>query len=740
MKKIICILTALFMLVVSFSAAAEAPSEGVSPDREWTEGASFSSEDFEVVAENSNFTFAVMADKNKSSFVVTNKASGKQWFSNPQLTKEERDGVKLGLGKIDSQICISYLTDERTDGSVTGNTAKASVKKLMIGDVCRGVITTYNFDKEVLNFKIPVAYILTDTGLKVEVLFDLVEENGTSTLNTVELLPMFGAAKSGEKGYLLVPDGSGALIDFDGLYDAYPDYQESIYGRDSSVDLDVRSNLGSKGIKMPVYGAKVGDDAYFAIITSNDGSAKLNATSSAATYNVSAVWPTFNFREFDEIGIMSKDSVKRAVRILDPNVATENPVVEFAFLSGDDANYSGMARYYRDYLVKNYSLEKSAQSYLAPVIQAFGKTYSEETFFGIPVSKAVVATNTDDIIGFYNTLKENGVAESKFFLYGFQKGGYQNKYLKKFTVDRKVGGKNGLKELVDTVGKGNVYMSFDVMHDYNYGGIFADAKYAAALNKVTIVKQNGMVSTGAWKGTLSWKLMSNAYLDKYGTKLVNSVKEDLGIGISFENMGSELYNDFDEKYHADRNEYINTFDKLNQAAADKGLNVGSDGANIYMLRSADIITDTPLTSSDKLLFTDHVPFYAMVVHGYTNMSSMPFNNATDIADYTALCAQLGIMPTFRVTAADSNSLQDSNLNFLFNSEFESIKDKIIDSTKTINSVSNGLSDQLIKSHEYVGTLSIVEYENGVVIVYNRSKTEAASYNGQEIAPGAVVRI
>ena len=739
MKKLICIFVALFMLAVSFGAAAES-AESANSDREWTEGSAFSSEEFEVVAENDKFTLAVKASGNKSSFVVTNKESGKQWYSNPQLTKEERDSVKLGLGKLDSQICISYLTEERTDGTVTGNTAKASVKKIMANDICIGVVTTYNFDKEVLSFKVPVAYMLTENGFKAEILFDKIEENGTSTLNTVELLPMFGAAKTGDEGYLFIPDGSGALIDYKGQYDAFPDYQESIYGKDSSVDLDMRTNPVAKGIRMPVYGAKVGDDAYFAIITSNDGSAKLNATSSASTYNVSTVWPTFNYREFDEIGIMSKDSVKRAVRILDPYIASENPVVEFAFLSGDKANYSGMANYYRDYLVKNNNLEKKSESYVAPLIQAFGKTYSKETFFGVPVNKALVATSTEDVEAFYNTLKENGVSEAKFFLYGFNKSGYQNKYVKRFGVDSKVGGTKGLKNLVNTVGKDNVYMSFDVLHDYNFGGLFSDAKYAAALNKVTIIKQNGMVSTGAWKGTISWKLMSNSYLTKYGTKLIKSFKNDLGVGVTFENMGTELYNDFDEKYHADRNEYITTYQNLNKAACDKGLKVGSDGANIYMLGHSDIISDTPLTSSDKLLFTDHVPFYAMVVHGYANMASMPFNNATDIADYTALCAQLGIMPTFRVTSKDSNSLQDSNLNFLFNSEFDGIKDKIIESTKTINSVSDGLSDKLIVSHEYVDSLSIVEYENGVKLVYNRSKTETATYNGQEIAAGAVVRI
>lgn len=736
MKKIICLIVTAFMLLLSVSVAAEAPAESKTP--EYTRGKKLVSGDMVVVAENENVALSVNGDK--ALFELTNKKSGKVWKSNPELTKEEVDAVKLGLGKVNSQICISYLTEERTDGSVNGNTAKTTVEEYLVGGKCTGVVVTYNFDKSVLLIKIPVAYTITETGMKAEILYDEIEETGTSQLCSIELLPMFGAAKASDEGYLFIPDGSGAIVDYSTIKDSFPDFQETIYGNDSSVSLKLRMLPPSEGVKMPVFGAKVGDDAYFAIITSGDSVAKLNATASASSYNVASVWPSFYYREFDEIGIMSKDSVSRAVRMLDRNISSENPVVEYNVLSGDDANYSGMARFYRDYLAKKYSLEKVSEQSVAPIIQTFGKTYSDETFFGIPIKKAVAATTLKDVEGFYNTLKENGVDNSKFVLYGFQSGGYQNKYISKFSIDGKLGGKKGLKSLVSTVGANNVFLSYDLLHDYNYGGLFADSKYVAALNKVTIVKQNGLISTGAWKGTMSWKLISNHALAKFGNKLVNSVDADLGIGLSFENMGTELYNDFDEKYYADRAEFQDTYQAIYKAASEKGIKTGTDGANIYLLESADLITEVPLYSSDKLMFTDHVPFYAMVTHGYANISSKPFNSAYDLQEYAALCAQFGVMPTYRITAVDSHSLQDSNLNFLFNSQFTSWSDKIIANDKLINSVSEGLSDKLIVSHEYIGDLSVVEYENGVKIVYNQNNTETLTFEGKEIAPKSVVRI
>ncbi len=736
MKRIISVLIAVFMLLLSISVAAQGAPEA-DAQRNWTEGKVITSSDYKVVAENDNIALSVKGST--ATFTVTNKKSGKVWYSNPELTKEEIQEVKLGLGKINSQISITYLTAERIDGSVNSNTSSRTVTEYLVNGKCEGFVVTYDFDKEVLQIKIPIAYTITETGIKAEILFDLIEENGTSTLSSIELLPMFGAARAEDDGYLFIPDGSGAIIEYSGMYDCFPDYQEEVYGADSSVDLDLRMLSKSEGVRMPVFGAKVGSDAYFAIISSGDAVAKINATNSKSSYSLASVWPSFYYRELDEVGLMSKDSVSRAVRLTDPQIAAENPIVQYNLLSGEDANYSGMAELYRDYLVDTYELQRLGSQNVAPVLQAFGKTYSEESFFGIPIDKAVAATTLEDVSSMYESLKAQGVNSPKFFLYGFHKGGYQNKYVSKFGVDGKLGGKSDLKSLINTVGSGNVYMAYDLLHDYNYSGLFADSKYVAALNKITILKQNGMISTGAWKGTISWKLIANKALLKYGSKLVDSFDSDLGCGIVFENMGTEVYNDFDEKNHADRDEYVNTYMQLNKAASDKGLNVGSDGANIYMVASADIMNEVPLTSSNDLLFTKSVPFYYMVLHGYANISSKPLNGVADVDASVAMCAQFGIMPTYRVTAVESSELKNSNLNFLYNTGFSHWEKAIAEDYALINSISEGLSDKVIVSHNYIGTLSVTEYENGVKIVYNESATETVDFEGKSIAPRTVVR-
>ncbi len=744
MKKVLCIIIAAFMLILSVSVAADQTPAANDNERTWTIGSDLKTKDLEKVAENANFELSVKTSN--GSFSIKDKSSGAVWLSNPELTAEEKKGINNLV--VNSQLIITYLnpSGERTIGTTYGAQSKPSVKQCLVDGKISGFITTYDFDHESVQIKIPVAVILTDKGISVEIVYDMIEEYGTTELGSIDLLPMFGAAKQTDEGYLFIPDGSGAIVNHGDMIDGYHsnsenfcDYQEPVYGADSSMKLSLKMPSFNEGIKMPVYGSKINDAAYLANIVSGAGLASIKATSSVSAYRLASVWSAFYYRELDSVGLMTSDGFTRSVNLTDPNKPSENPIVEFNFLNGDKANYSGMAECYRNYLVEKYSLEKLSAQSTAPVLQAFGKATNSETFFGIPIEKAVAATTFADVENMYDTLKELGVENSKYYLYGFQKSGYQSKYVTKFSLDNKVGGKAGLESLVNKIGGSNIYMGFDVLHDYDFGGLLADSKYIASLNKVTILKKNVLISTGDWKGTHNWKIISNPTIIKTANKIVDTAPTDLGIGIVFEDMGSELYSDFDPKNATDRDSFAKTYNQVNKYAAEKGMNVGVDGANIYMVENADMINEIPMASSDHLLFSKSVPFYSMVLHGYVNLSSKPINNMGNRDEAVALCAQFGVMPTYRVTAIESYKLKNSEFNFLYNSCFDYWKDDIAENYKYIKSFSEDLSDKLIVSHEYEGDLSITEYENGVKLVYNSGDKELP-YEDVTIAANTLVRI
>lgn len=63
-------------------------------------------------------------------------------------------------------------------------------------------------------FQIPIEYTLRDDSLKVTIGADRIEEVGGIQIGTIDLLPFFGAGSMEDSGYLFVPSGSGAIIQF----------------------------------------------------------------------------------------------------------------------------------------------------------------------------------------------------------------------------------------------------------------------------------------------------------------------------------------------------------------------------------------------------------------------------------------------------------------------------------------------------------------------------------------------
>ena len=82
-------------------------------------------------------------------------------------------------------------------------------------------------------FVIPVTYRLEGDQFIVNVSTENIEGNDF-ILQSITVLPYFGAAGTKQQGYMFVPDGSGSIINLNnGKLDAYP-YNETLYGIDAT--------------------------------------------------------------------------------------------------------------------------------------------------------------------------------------------------------------------------------------------------------------------------------------------------------------------------------------------------------------------------------------------------------------------------------------------------------------------------------------------------------------------------
>ena len=111
----------------------------------------------------------------------------------------------------------------------------------------------YDFSRPNERFIIPVEYILDKSSLKVTVVTGEIEEYGESGIGEISLLPYSLCGEPGEDGYILIPDGSGALIDFSTVNPNASAYKQRVYGRDPAMSYYYDEGTGVDRI-MPVFG------------------------------------------------------------------------------------------------------------------------------------------------------------------------------------------------------------------------------------------------------------------------------------------------------------------------------------------------------------------------------------------------------------------------------------------------------------------------------------------------------
>lgn len=730
------VLSVALCMGITVSATPEPPA---SAEQSETMGTPIQlSEAFTVVAETDRLELGI--DLITGNVAVRDKMYATVWYANPpDLEQQEISGEMAD--QLRSQLIISFVDASRNDMTVNSYEGCVQADTFEVRQIDNGVRITYDFTEDVTRFRIPVEITLAEDYMQASIVYADLEEYGTSRLTSVSLLPYFGTGHSAEDGYALIPDGSGALIRFSDNTRAAAAYHQPVYGSDPSVNLLLKSTDNAQSIRMPVFGIQKTDNAFLAVIHKGEAAASLRAESDSGLSPYTAAYSAFMYHQQDLTGIRDKESNQRTVLMLHDQPVKEAPCVRYYFLGGDDAQYSGMARRYQQYLEKEAGLTLRAEGGRSVSLQFFGKTSKEASFLGIPYRKSVVATTLDQTAQALDRLREKGLDGANVLLYGFEKGGFQNRYAFQATFDSALGGRKGYERLLEAAKDSRIYMVYDLTRDYGGGfRLFSRNQYAKSLNKVNVLRQMPLMSTWDWneKGP-SWKYVAAASLEKNGERLLTSLNKQGIAGVLFHHMGGELYSDFHESCPTDRQQLSELYQSISRKTTEAGIRLAADGGNAYMAGLADLQIEAPIDNSGQDIFSETVPFYAMVYHGYVTMASQPVNLAVDPQAFLTTLLQTGVQPAYWLTGCASSELNETSLQFLYNSSFDKWEEEIAAAGTRYEQLQQGLEQVRIREHSRTGDLSLVRYENGVVLAANFGDKEL-QWRGHSIPAGEVLRI
>lgn len=693
-------------------------------------------ETFEQIAENNNYI--LYANTANGEIAVNVKATGYNWFSNPQ----DRDNDNIAGGEVkkrlESQVVI-YYTQGTSEAIASSATGCVNRKGLSSEKIDNGIKFIYNF--VAAGFTVPVQYVLTEDGLEASVLMEevtppvVVKEEGSKDnryevsyyLTKIDFLQFFGAAGVNESGYMFIPEGAGALINLNNGKVDYNSYNAPIYGQ--YKDITTMSNLTNNLVRMPVYGLKRGDNSFFAIVDENEALGYVNAAVSGRETCFNNVYTTIQnrTREITADGVYSP--------ISDPMSTKGSYKVLFKFLSGENSDYEDMASVYQDYLVENKGMTKSDSADKSELyIETYAGVEKKTSVFGIVRKILKPMTTYNDICEMSQKYINAGIGNLVIKYNGWTKNSKRQEIKNKVSYEGKLGGKSGFKKMTDFVNNNNIslYPSMNFVEYSERGSGYSPIFDASKKPDQSPAYQTDTMNESGMFGR-RWSLLKPDLVEETSGKFMNTYKNTGINAIALDNIGEIIYAD-NTKDGVKRSQAVDVWKNVLDNYKQNLGNVMVDNANAYALPYTDHIIDAPLNEYGNELTDENVPFYQMVLHGYKSYSTPPINLAGDWKKTVLKAVETGSNLNFTLMMENTDSIKDSYLNNLYSCDFNDWFDKTVEEYNRVSAAADETVGKKMVGHSRIADgVYETTYEDNVrtIVNYNSDavETQYGTVNG-----------
>lgn len=732
MKKLISLLTAS-VVAVSLTACGGSAEKPKSFDKS---AESYSYEET-LIAENSNLRLEW--DDAVKGIVLTDKKTGLKYSSSPGGGEQKLNEYGMPIKKhpaLNSAVTVKYLDYETnivSDAlSYTGAVQNGRVRCAKGKD---SLLVEFYFDEP--GFMIPVQYILKENSVQIRINPKNITE-GENRVVSVSVAPFFCSAENDSKDtYLFVPSGCGALVQPVTLSAQGTQYSSQVYGYDSTIEA-ISKPTDTESVRLPVYGARFSaEQGICAIITDGAESASIDVSAGASAYGYSAVYATFNIRGYTgHIASLFSGGTKVSSTVFSKNRISSSVAVDYFPLSGEKANYSGIADVYRDYLKKEMKLtKKSGNSFLS--VNVIGGLMLTESFFGVPYSKLYAATTFKEAEEITSNLQTETAQPINAVLKGFSESGADiGKIGGGFKTGKAFGSKKQLASLQNTLEKSGsqMYMDFDLIHFKKSGNGFSkafDACYNSGEKKAEQYLYNVAVRKQD-ENTLHY-LLDSAKLGDAAEKLASAATEMKLNGISLESLTSLSYSNYSDKTTGDycaKNNFDKTAVKVLKKAKSGGRRLAASGANAYAAVLADIIIDAPTRSDSERIFDTDIPFFQMVFGGYVPMYTGSLNLSENKRELLLNAVESGCGISYTLTYKWDRRMIAAEYPLFYNSVYSDIKEDIISDVSSLSDYYGKINGAEIISHTVLnGNLRKTDFSNGVSVYVNYGEEAEQTPNG-----------
>lgn len=672
-----------------------------------------------LVAENDGYELYLYEPA--LSIIVRNKLSGAMMEST--VRDEERLGNvnETWKGFLQSGIVVELQEETNTMQRKLGlETGGAAVSVELIPG---GFHAKLDYTAQELGFEVEVK-LYDDGSITAAIPESSIYENAENKkIGNIYVFPLLGNSRLGEKeGYMFVPDGNGALIyldDKEGRFDS--GYVQKVYGTDIGVGESYVLSLlwdryethnDAQTILAPVYGMVHTEDAlgYLAVIESGEEEASIYATPNGAysDYN----WVAAAFRKCTTYIQPTSNSGGSVTKVTDRINYDIN--IRYLFVDGDEANYAGLAKRYRDYLLEKGELVNVADDFKVRL-----------DFLGMDVENWMLwkkddpVTTVDNIREIYDDLAAEGVDNILSLYKGWQDGGIYSLPVTSYDVDGSIGGAGELSRLMEECEAKNIdfYLYTDgVRANPETGNTTFDT--VKKMDKRTYQESTHQTVYDTFVYWTPQKTRENLQrLQKsFHKKGIDKIAlAEVGNTLFTYTMGDTMQTRYVSKYL-----YEATLKELNES-----MEVLLESPVQCYWQYSKAIVDMPISDSDYIYTDQSVPFLSIVLKGTLPMYGDYVNFEANEREYFLKLVETGIYPSFYLTYENPSELIYTNSSHVYTSQYTVYREQILSYYRELKAVNELVRGSMITNHEINDNgVTIVTYDNGVKVYVNYSNADA----------------
>ena len=525
-------------------------------------------------------------------------------------------------------------------------------------------------------------------------------------------------------------------------------------------------------------------NGFFAILEEGASLAKLIVSIKGSDHSYASTYAQFTPYPSDEYDLTNTISVgaSGSYTMVSESKYTGSYVTRYVMLTEYDStacepSYNGMAAYYKQYLKENGIIDELTDIYdkLPLYVEALGSMEKVEKILSFPVNVSVPLTTFENVAEMYRLLadakaefvkeaeryetlaaeetenmtirdsylekaeryremaeKVYNVDNVNFKLTGFANDGMYYTYPVRVKWERCLGGKNGVKELINTANDINknenvnfgLYPEFDFQYINNstlFDGIGKKRNVSKMVDNRYASKQVYNTVLGDYESFFQMVISPSA-LDRLYSRFIKKYSKYDFEGLSVSTLGSDLNSNFDDKNPINRDQSQGYVEELlDRMASEYSLMI--DKGNAYSIKYADHIVNMCIDSSHYTYSSYTVPFTGLVLHGYVNYTGAEMNYSGTPAYDILRAIENGASLYYTLAMQNTELMKDDEvLNKYFGVNFGNWYYTLVEQYSELNAAIGDLQGYEIVEHKtLIAERTLSAEENAAVM--NQLKDE-----------------